>query len=237
MGAWTAARASRNRSGRTAPSVPKPHPKETDSPPNSSALLKDEEKARAEGEKARKKEEDRARAQEAKDAERRRKDEERAQREATKAREAEERTRAEALKKEQQETDRAARSTREAAPSDTASSSQEPSPNSDLPVVPSSKEDEKRRRELVKQIEKARAERDRLNQEAEEAERAARSARTAANDSQRAYEALATERLSPEHLALPVGRAATRRAARHVGQLARRSQVAGNADRVLHHGE
>ncbi len=49
--------------------------------------------------------------------------------------------------------------------------------------------------------------------------------------------ALVTKRLSPEHAALPVGRPATRRAARHVGQLARRSQVAGNAQRVLHHGE
>jgi hypothetical protein len=55
-----------------------------------------------------------------------------------------------------------------------------------------SKEEEKRRRELVKQIEKARTERDRLNREAEEAELVARTARTAANEGQRTYEALAT---------------------------------------------
>ena len=38
-------------------------------------------------------------------------------------------------------------------------------------------------------------------------------------------------RLSPEHLALPVGWAATRRAARHFGQLACRSQIAGDGPR------
>jgi HEAT repeat protein len=55
-----------------------------------------------------------------------------------------------------------------------------------------SKDEERRRKELVKQIEKARAERDRLNKEAEDAERLAKAARTAANEGQRAYEALAT---------------------------------------------
>jgi hypothetical protein len=49
--------------------------------------------------------------------------------------------------------------------------------------------------------------------------------------------ALVTESLSPEHLAFPVRRGAVRRAARHIGQLARRSQIAGNADGVLHYGE
>jgi hypothetical protein len=55
----------------------------------------------------------------------------------------------------------------------------------------------------VKQIEKARAERDRLNREAEEAEGIARAARNAANDGQRAYEALATG-LEVEDVAAPV---------------------------------
>ena len=44
--------------------------------------------------------------------------------------------------------------------------------------------------------------------------------------------AIVTQRLKAEHAALPVGRAATRRAARHVGQLARRCQVAGNGPRT-----
>ena len=54
----------------------------------------------------------------------------------------------------------------------------------------------------MKQIEKARAERDRLNREAEEAEGIARTARNAANDGQRAYEALATG-LDVEDVAAP----------------------------------
>ena len=49
--------------------------------------------------------------------------------------------------------------------------------------------------------------------------------------------ALVTKRLSPKHLALPVGRSARRRALGHFGQLARRGQIAGDAGRVLHHGE
>ena len=44
----------------------------------------------------------------------------------------------------------------------------------------------------MKQIEKARAERDRLNQEADQAESLARSARNAASEAQRGYEALTT---------------------------------------------
>ncbi len=174
--------------------------------PEQQRMLKAEEKARTEAEKARKNEEDRARAQEAKDAERRRKDEERAQREATKAREAEDKARATALRREQEEADRAARNARSSSPSGAA-------PSPDLPVASSpgvplgpgvslSKDDEKRRRELVKQIEKARAERDRLNHEAEAAEGIARAARNAANDGQRVYEALATG-LDVEDVAAP----------------------------------
>ncbi len=48
---------------------------------------------------------------------------------------------------------------------------------------------------------------------------------------------LVTERLSPEYLALPVGRSAGRRAVGHVGQFTGRSQIAGDAHGVLHHGE
>ena len=42
---------------------------------------------------------------------------------------------------------------------------------------------------------------------------------------------LVTERLSPEQLALPVGRSPGRRTAGHLGELARRSQVAGDGPR------
>ena len=174
--------------------------------PEQQRMLRAEEQARAEAEKARQKEEDRARAQEARDAERRRKDEERAQREATKAREAEDRARATALKREQEEADRAARSARSSSPSEAAVSQNLPIASSpgvpQSPGVSLSKDDEKRRRELVKQIEKARAERDRLNREAEAAEGIARAARNAANDGQRAYEALPTG-LDVEDVAAP----------------------------------
>ena len=47
--------------------------------------------------------------------------------------------------------------------------------------------------------------------------------------------AQATGRLSPQHLALPVGRNAGRRASGHFGQLARRGEIAGDARGVLHH--
>ena len=70
------------------------------------------------------------------------------------------------------------------------------------PAAKGSKEEERRRKELVKQIEKARTERDRLVQDAEAAERLARTARTAANESQRAYEALTTG-LEVEDITLP----------------------------------
>jgi hypothetical protein len=159
----------------------------TPSSPPAEALTKEqeraakaEEKARSEAEKARQKEESRIKAQEAKDEERRRKDEERANREAQKAREAEDKARAESLAK---GTDAGA------APNPKASekSPSEKTSKSDLP-----KDDDKHRRELVKQIEKARAERDRLNKEAEDAEKLAKTARAAANEGQRAYEALAT---------------------------------------------
>ena len=165
-------------------------------------VQKAEEKARLEAEKARQKEEDRIRAQEAKDAERRRKDEERAGREAQKAREAEDKARAAALKKEQEEAERASRRAREAGSEGTTSTvpPQPAAPASsaarEFAATPSgeplSKDEEKRRRELVRQIEKARAERDRLTGEADDAERIARAARAAANEGQRAYEALAT---------------------------------------------
>jgi len=49
--------------------------------------------------------------------------------------------------------------------------------------------------------------------------------------------ALVTERLSPEHLALPVGWSAGQRASGHFGQFTRGSQIAGDAHGVLHHGE
>lgn len=123
-------------------------------------------------------------------------------REATKAREAEDKARAAALKKEQEEADKAARKARETgadtAPISAPSPQGAAAPSTPRPVIsapagePLSKDDEKRRKELVKQIEKARAERDRLNKEAEDAERLAKAARTAANEGQRAYEALAT---------------------------------------------
>lgn len=171
-----------------------------------------EKRARAEAEKARLREEERTRAQEAKDVERRRKDEERAQREAAKAREAEDRARAAALKREQGESDKAARRAHETgaetAPSDNPPAQAAPAATP-LPQAatsssgePVSKDAEKRRKELVKQIEKARAERDRLTREAEDAERIAKAARTAANEGQRSYEALATG-LDVEDVTLP----------------------------------
>lgn len=171
-------------------------------------IQKAEEKARGEAEKARKKEEDRARAQEEQDAKRRRKDEERAQREAEKARQADDKARAAALKKEQQGAGSSP------APSSSAPLLTPPGPDpiragplAEANREPLSKEEEKRRRELVKQIEKARAERDRLNREAEAAEGIARTARNAASEGQRAYEALATgldvEDVSPPPPASP----------------------------------
>ncbi len=159
--------------------------------------IQNEEKARAEAERARKKEEDRARAQEAKDADRRRKDEERAEREAARARANEDKARAEALKKEQEEADKAARRDRAA-----GGLSPQTAPPRGESAVPLSKDEEKRRKDLVKQIEKARAERDRLNREAEQAEGLARAARTAASEGQRTYEALTTG-LDVEDVALP----------------------------------
>jgi len=147
---------------------------------SSSKDQKAEEKARIEAEKARQKEEERLRAQEAKDAERRRKDEEHAGREAQKAREAEDKARVDALKKEADSIP--------ATPSSNAKAPPAPQTRSE----PLPKDDDKHRKELVKQIEKARADRDRLNHEAEDAEKLAKAARTAANESQRAYEALAT---------------------------------------------
>lgn len=185
-------------------------------------IQKAEEKARLEAEKARQKEQERVRAQEAKDAERRRKDEERAGREAAKAREAEDKARAAALKKEQEEADKAARravevgagSTPSTAPSTPAPSAPRELAAPPPPGEPLSKDEEKRRRELVKQIEKARAERDRLTREAEDAERIAKAARTAANEGQRVYEALATgldvEDVSPTTAAPPASEAPKR---------------------------
>jgi len=49
--------------------------------------------------------------------------------------------------------------------------------------------------------------------------------------------AIVAERLPAEHAALPVRRPSTRRAARHLDLLARRSQVAGDTRGVLHNGE
>lgn len=167
-------------------------------------VSKAEEKARIEAEKARKKEEDRTKAQEARDAERRRQDEERAEREAGKARDNAEKNRMAALKKEQEDADRNARRP-QSAPDAVATASAAPVQDQrdvTAPVIVGSKEDERRRKDLVKQIEKSRAERDRLNKEAEEADRLARSARTAAGEAQRSYEALTTG-LSVEDVAAP----------------------------------
>ena len=61
-------------------------------------------------------------------------------------------------------------------------------PGSDTPTL--SREDERKRRELIKRIEKARGERDRMAKEAEDAQRIALAARTAAEEGQRLYEAL-----------------------------------------------
>ncbi len=173
-------------------------------------IQKAEEKARAEAEKARKKEEDRTRAQEAKDAERRRKDEQSAEREAAKARDNEEKARLEAVRKEQEEAAKAPKRLdldAEAPPSQTGGVAPAPVPVQEEGAQPSNrtplnKDEDKRRREQVKQIEKARGERDRLNLEAEEAERLARAARTAASEGQRSYEALTTG-LSVEDISLP----------------------------------
>ena len=176
-------------------------------------VAKAEEKARAEAEKARKREEDRVAAQEAKDNERRRRDEERAEKEAAKARDNAEKNRLNALKKETEEADKNARRSRS---NSDANSGNDATPASAAPQTPAvtvptqrdetppagSKEDEKRRRELVKQIEKARTERDRLNREADEADRLARESRTAANEAQRGYEALTTG-LNVEDIAAP----------------------------------
>ena len=164
-------------------------------------IQKAEEKARAEADKARKKEEDRMRAQEAKDAERRRKDEERAEREALKAREKEDRDRAIALKRDQEAADKEAK--RAPAAGDPEPAVSRPTPP--VPLVesaPVSKDEERRRKDLVKQIEKARAERDKLNQEADAAESLARTSRNAANEAQRTYEALTTG-LAVEEVVLP----------------------------------
>ncbi|MEO5761205.1 MAG: HEAT repeat domain-containing protein [Vicinamibacteria bacterium] len=168
-------------------------------------VSKAEEKARLEAEKARKKEEDRTKAQDARNAERRRQDEERAEREAAKARDNAEKNRMAALKKEQEDADRNARRPQSAPEAATLASAAQVQGQRDLPAptVTGSKEDERRRKDLVKQIEKSRAERDRLNKEAEEADRRARDARTAASEAQRSYEALTTG-LSVEDVAVPV---------------------------------
>ena len=177
--------------------------------PDVARMQRAEEKARAEAEKARQREDDRIRAQEAKDAERRRKDEERALREAAKAREIEDKARAAALKKEQEEAEKNARRNR-SNPDSTAAPTSAPAPREETPqvaapepvILKGSKDEDRRRKELVKQIEKARAERDRLNREAEAAEGLARAARIAANDGQRSYEALTTG-LDVEDITLP----------------------------------
>jgi DNA repair exonuclease SbcCD ATPase subunit len=159
-----------------------------------------EAKARKEAEKARKQEEDRARSQEAKDAEQRRKNEERAAREAAKARESQDRTRADSLQKEYEQRDKAPKQGAGGATPETAQQSGAsprptpvPYPAPSTPTgKPPGKASEQQRKELVKQIEKARADRDGLSREADEAERLARAARTAANEGQRAYEAMTT---------------------------------------------
>ncbi len=165
-----------------------------------------EAKARIEAEKARKREEDRARAQEAKDAEQRRKDEERAGREAAKARESQDRTRAASLQKEHEQAEKAPSRREGGAPAETAAKSGAPSRPNPVPspasAPPPGKADARPRKELVRQIEKARAERDRLSREADEAERLARAARAAANEGQRAYEAMTTG-LGIEDVAVP----------------------------------
>lgn len=171
-------------------------------------VRKAEEKARAEAEKARRKEDERARGQEARDVERRRKDEERAEREAAKARQS---NRPGADRLEPGNADAARPGVESSAPpgtsgTGTGAATAPTEPNADRP--PLSKDEEKRRRELVKQIEKARAERDRLNRDAEAAEAIARTARNAANEGQRNYEALATG-LDVAEVSLPAAAAAT----------------------------
>lgn len=162
--------------------------------PEIESARKAEAKAQAEAEKARRKEEDRIRAEDAREAERRRKDEERAEREAEKAREREEKARAEAERKEAQEAAKSSGADKDAGRERTEPTARtaERTAGTAARPDPAIQGDDRKRRELVRQIERARAERDRLNQKAAEAEQLAKAARAAVLESQRALEALTT---------------------------------------------
>jgi|JI10StandDraft_1071094.scaffolds.fasta_scaffold74373_2 hypothetical protein len=159
--------------------------------PEIESARKAEAKAQAEAEKARRKEEDRIRAEDAREAERRRKDEERVEREAEKAREREEKARAEAERKEAQEAAKSSGADKDAGRERTEPTARTAERTAARPD-PAIQGDDRKRRELVRQIERARAERDRLNQKAAEAEQLAKAARAAVLESQRALEALTT---------------------------------------------
>ena len=102
-----------------------------------------------------------------------------------------------ALRKEQEQTGKAPKSARPAAEAEhknpdavPGQAKEPPQPPTEIPAPLLGKDEDKRRKDLVKRIEKARAERDRLTREAEDAQRIAQAARTAADEGQRAYETL-----------------------------------------------